>query len=933
MMRSALILLLSLVLASCVQQQTRKPTLGDIDIRGDDNNRVSVFVKPESELQVREAYARYLRNADKSDRSRLDAITRLAELELEMNEKMAREQDNLATGDRQNQDEKLYDERLNKTIELLETSIRDYPKAKNNDRLLYQLAKVYAQKADQQSSIGALQRLVRDFPRSPYYIEAQFRLGEYYFAQRDYINAEDAYTEVIASRRSAVFYEKALFKRGWSRFKQELYLEAADDFLQAVSYHDFQPLAQLNSSEREQFDEYFRAIGLAFSYMGGAEPLQSYFSTDPNFRYVYHTYATVSDIYLKQERYSDAVDTLQQYIRTYPEAEQIPYADLKIIGIWKDSGFQKHIFATIDEFYSKYRPASPYWKNSADPQIAKDLEKALREYLLLVASHYHHEYQNKHGQTSFQQARKWYQRYLDDYSSQARQDQVFYLYAELLYQHGDLQSAFNYYQQAAYDNNIILNKDAAYATITISDRLYADKKRKDRAQWLERHIRYALLYSQLYPQDERSPQIILHASGLAYDARQYDKSIALTNLIPDSAQPAMLRQATAMKAQAFFASAQYADAETLYQSLAKNTATGKQAEQYREQLALSIYKQAELAEKQGDVEGAIRHYSRAGLAAPGTQVAATALYDGIALAIKQQKWNNAIELSQRFQNQYPKHKLSVDVSRKLSVAYLNADRGIDAAREFEKISGSEKDRDVKMAALWQAAEIYENKQQLDSALRTYQEYTETFRKPFPQYVEALHKLVAINQQLGHHAAANKWRNNIITADRRVSKSTRTERTRYLASLSSLELARQKYAEYQRYRLVKPLKTNLKKKKVAMQAAVKLFGQSSVYGIQETSTEATFSIARIYGDFSRALLDSERPDNLNDEEREQYEILLEDQAFPFEEKAIEFHETNLARIKDGIYNDWIKQSFERLKLLFPVRYNRTPQSDAYVNVFN
>ena len=119
----------------------------------------------------------------------------------------------------------------------------------------------------------------------------------------------------------------------------------------------------------------------------------------------------------------------------------------------------------------------------------------------------------------------------------------------------------------------------------------------------------------------------------------------------------------------------------------------------------------------------------------------------------------------------------------------------------------------------------------------------------------------------------------------------------------------------------------------MQASVKLYGQASKYKIYEITTEATYSIALIYKDFSKALLDSDRPTNLNDEELDQYEILLEDKAFPFEDKAIEFFEINLARIKDGFYNDWIDKTHKGLIELFPVRYNRKPKQDAYVSIFH
>ncbi|VAW26217.1 TPR domain protein, putative component of TonB system, partial [hydrothermal vent metagenome] len=82
-----------------------------------------------------------------------------------------------------------------------------------------------------------------------------------------------------------------------------------------------------------------------------------------------------------------------------------------------------------------------------------------------------------------------------------------------------------------------------------------------------------------------------------------------------------------------------------------------------------------------------------------------------------------------------------------------------------------------------------------------------------------------------------------------------------------------------------------------------------------------------------LLSSERPLGLNNDELEQYEILLEDQAFPFEEKAIEFFEVNLSYIKDGLYDSWIQKSRHQLMILFPAKYQRQAKTDAYINVLH
>ena len=52
------------------------------------------------------------------------------------------------------------------------------------------------------------------------------------------------------------------------------------------------------------------------------------------------------------------------------------------------------------------------------------------------------------------------------------------------------------------------------------------------------------------------------------------------------------------------------------------------------------------------------------------------------------------------------------------------------------------------------------------------------------------------------------------------------------------------------------------------------------------------------------------------------MLLEEQAFPFEEKAIKLHAVNAARTSDGIYDEWVQKSFAALAQLNPGRYART-----------
>ena len=72
--------------------------------------------------------------------------------------------------------------------------------------------------------------------------------------------------------------------------------------------------------------------------------------------------------------------------------------------------------------------------------------------------------------------------------------------------------------------------------------------------------------------------------------------------------------------------------------------------------------------------------------------------------------------------------------------------------------------------------------------------------------------------------------------------------------------------------------------------------------------------------------SQRPGSLNEEELEQYDILLEEQAYPFEEKAIEIHSANAKRTSDGVYDEWVKKSIAALSVLQPIRYAKNERID-------
>lgn len=912
--------------ATACSSSQQKATLADIDVSDESNTHNSVFVKPKSQAEIKEAYYNYIRNAAQDDKSRMTAINRIAAMELSLTNKILAESD---AGAAEEIEDRVYQQSLENAVELLETSLRDFPDAKDNDQTLYQLARTYDQLGRYPEAIAALEQLVGKHPDSKFYAEAQFRLGEHRFITGDYLAAEDSYTEVILTPTNDRFYEKSLFKRGWTRYKQELYHEAVDDYLQALTYHRFADMASLEKSEKDQFDEYFRAIGLVFSHLRGAQGLNEYFADKSDFKYLYHTYAVVADIYLKQERFSDAVETLELFSEQHPESRDRPLAHLKIMEIWQSGNFTDRMRDQAEDFYTLYNPASNYWQGHGDGPVKKQIEQKLRDYIVLIAGYYHNLYQKKSKAEDFKLASIWYERYLKHYSNFARQDAIYSLYANLLADNGDNVRALNLFELAAYDGELVLDKKAAYSTVVLSDKLYQQADASSRQQWQQKHGTFARRYVELYPTDPESIDIIVHAAEVSFNSANYAQAIELGNLLPDNASTDAHFNINNIRARSYLEQQQFAEAESAFLDLLElKQIPASRRTKIEDSIALAIYRQGETAIAQDDTVAALKHFSRISENYPRSKIAATGLYDAAALAMRKELWSDAIFYIESFQQLYPTHAKSKEVARQLSVAYLNSNQNDKAARQLERLASGDDNETVKMTALWQAAQLYEKQQDTAGAIRSYRQYAHSYPEPYPQQLEAMYKLTTLYQSAGDRSKRYFWQNKIRSSDAAASKRLKTDRTNFIAATTVLDLANQKRDEFARVQLREPLAKNLKRKKQFMQDAIKLYGQASSYSLAEVTTEATYGIGDIYRVFSRSLLESERPKNLSADELEQYNILLEDQAFPFEEKAIEFYETNLGRTAEGVHNEWIDASFTQLRALFPVRFERKGKTEVF-----
>jgi tetratricopeptide (TPR) repeat protein len=318
-----------------------------------------------------------------------------------------------------------------------------------------------------------------------------------------------------------------------------------------------------------------------------------------------------------------------------------------------------------------------------------------------------------------------------------------------------------------------------------------------------------------------------------------------------------------------------------------------------------------------------------GQKAPTSTIRPTAEYDAAAALIQLKDWEMAASVLVGFRNSFPEHPLQPEVTKKIAYVYKENGQLSMAASEYERIERESDDDAIRQDALLVAADLHEQDGNITSALEVYQRYAEYFPEPVETNLETRNKITVILKNQNDLKSYLDELEKIVAIDASAGKG-RTPRTRYLAAQAALVLAEQKFETFLAVSLVDPIEVNLRKKRELMKESTEKFNQLIEYEIAETAAAATYYLAEIYAHFSKALMMSERPQGLSPLELEEYELAIEDQAYPFEEKAITVHEDNIKLISMGVYNEWVEKSLQKLAEIIPARYDRPEETSGIVS---
>jgi len=832
-----------------------------------------------------------------------------------------------------------------------------YPKSTLTSDVMYELAKVYELQGQSQLSYQALKDLIQQFPQTKFANEAYFRQGEYLFSKQRYQLAANAYQYIIDNANEkgefdSPFFQTALYMAGWTQYKLDnhkqslaLFSEVLDRNLPRKSSSNL-TIDKLPLANKQLVTDAFKVMNLIFSNGQGPISLAQFYASIGGRYFEYLHVDSMAQEFLANKRYRDSANTYDIFVNNYPQHHLSPQFSINKVTIYTQGNFPTQVKLEKEQFVNTYGYTGNYWR-SWNVQRQNKYAPTLKEYLSEMAQDQYRLAQQTVNKslkvTLFSKAAELLLQYQQTFND----DQALaFLYAESLYASKQWRLAINAYNEFAYGTTQTFERsahkraDAAYnAVLTFRDlspsKIMPNPVVDTTGQLvLSEHEESAVRFTHKFSDDERSKSILLSLMNHRFSQARYDETIEVVQRIltwPNPIKDSHIINAKLIKAHSIYNQARFQLAIVAYEdvvTLLKDS--DKRLTVIHNNLAASLFNYAEQLAASSDLNKAADYYQQVLTKTPKSPIRKVAHYNWAQSLYKLNKLDEAVTQLLAFKSRYKKDELADDIDVQLASIYVQQQDWNQAARQRLALANNMPKSIAQQEALYLIATFYEKAQDEANALKTYRRHANTYQKPVSRYLEVMNKITEKYMVINEARKYRFWLKKIIKVHDSAGKNA-TPRSTYLAAQSALVFAKDAKRQFDQIKLNLPLNKSLVAKKKSLAKTLTAYKKVSDYRVASFTTQSTFETAQVYRQLAQDLMASERPKGLDELALEQYDILLEEQAYPFEDQAIALFENNAKLSWKGLFDSWIDQSFQRLSHLLPGRYNKVEKIDENVNI--
>lgn len=770
---------------------------------------------------------------------------------------------------------------------------------RGSDIIRYAIGYALYEQGEIDKAVNIFEDIVDNYPWSDYLVEVSFRLGEIYFDTDQWGSALDAYGIVI-NYPFSVFYEKALYKISWTYYKLNEFEKAIEAFM-AIADRTWE--GELNKGGL--MEEIVNSMVMSLDRYKDMEKAVRYLKSRGLRGYTPLVLMKLGDRLIEEIRLNEALSIYKQLVELFPADPALPFVYDKMAVLLEGQQGEEAALEARWELVQRFNPTTTWYKKRY-PEGHKEIDTLILKQMTYVPKTYHLKGKESNNPKYIDKAVQGYQIFLASFPRSQDAKEINLLLAEALFDTKRYPEAVQEYKKSASLQPAGIERgEVAYSAFLTYEIIFngADKKAKDATissakELLEAYkqdlSKSGKLKKSLYRLAEMYTQL-----GAFADARE--------SLIQAGTDSTLVQNKVA---ELYLLEGNLNAAEESYSRLSKKSKDRASIEK----LARIRFRIAKGYFDEGKYNDAIAKYHQVFEGYPGSGIGESALVKIGLIYIKNEDISKLEKTVRRIVSSYSGSEDAI-------LLLVQAGQGIEKDDPLKAASLYDYAASITLDSLkagkltFAAVSIYEDNSEYGKIETSFERFLVRDVIPFEEKAEALYKLGSVRIRLGKKDEGIKTLRKLLKEKERLDKK--------LIAKTNLLLLREDQAAYLDIRLIQPFEVTLEKKTRLLNLLVRGYSDIARHGIPEVLPEVFFQMGLVLEEFKNSLLTSERLPDLTQDEKEDYDFLLEEKAYPYEEKAIKAYEKSVfvAR-KDLLYNnEWIDRSIIKLAKLRPALYKR------------
>ena len=418
-----------------------------------------------------------------------------------------------------------------------------------------------------------------------------------------------------------------------------------------------------------------------------------------------------------------------------------------------------------------------------------------------------------------------------------------------------------------------------------------------------------------FPSDKRAGEIAMQLAERAFQEGAYAKSRFYAQQLLagwSGSRPDYRPLDTAayrLIAQGYLKEKAYSQAITFITRHLSKLSQPEAKREFESLLVLAHFQHGEALKAEGEKLAAADAFWAAYRLGEGSEMGPIALFEAAALWDTTATRHRLEEALRRFIERYPESSLFHTVLVRLALLYQETGRLLKAAETYEQAGRLPIKPELAGKSIEEAITLYAKTRYWEKVYQLAIERSKQFAGQREKRGEWVVKAAEAKLKMNDPEGAKTLLTRLVKGKKEKKVTPPSIAKAYLL------LAELKQPAFEAIRLVAPIEQHLAQKKDLFDDLLHAYGHATDHPLPAIALHANYRIGEVFEEFSHALLNSERPEGLSEEEAHLYEELLIEQALPFMMKAEAAYEENVdLGAETGLESEWITRSEMRLERL-------------------